>query len=98
VFTIFKVNTDISISAFKLYEIKLPRINQYDGKVSGDFIVYGNNCAKFKISWFKNMGDLASFINIGENRTLTHIKLNSDVEISVSQIEQIKKFIEYNKL
>lgn len=79
-------------------EIKLPRINQYDGKVSGDFIIYGNNCAKLKISWFKNIGDISSFLNIGENRTIRSIKLNSDVEITIAHIEQIKKFIEFNKL
>jgi len=79
-------------------EIKLPKINQYDGKVNGEFIVYGNNCANLKISWFKNIGDLSSFVNIGENRTVISIKLNSDVEITMSHIEQIKKFIEHNKL
>ena len=79
-------------------EIKLPRINQYDGKISGDSIVYGNNCAKLKISWFKNIGDVSSFLNIGENRTIRSIKLNSDVEITIANIEQIKKFIEHNKL
>lgn len=79
-------------------EIKLPRINQYDGKVDDEFIVYGNNCAKLKISWFKNIGNLDSFLNIGENRTIRSIKLNSDVDITISHIEQIKKFIEHNKL
>lgn len=79
-------------------EIKLPRINQYDGKVDRDFIIYGNNCAKLKISWFKNIGNVSSFLNIGENRTIKSIKLNSDVEITIAHIEQIKKFIEHNKL
>jgi len=79
-------------------EIKLPRINQYDGKVDRDFIIYGNNCAKLKISWFKNIGNVDSFLNIGENRTIRSIKLNSDVEITIAHIEQIKKFIEHNKL
>lgn len=79
-------------------EFKLPRINQYDGKVDRDFIIYGNNCAKLKISWFKNIGDVSSFLNIGENRTIRSIKLNSDVEITIAHIEQIKKFIEHNKL
>ena len=79
-------------------EIKLPRINQYDGKVDRDFIIYGNNCAKLKISWFKNIGNVSSFLNIGENRTIRSIKLNSDVEITIAHIEQIKKFIEHNKL
>ena len=79
-------------------EIKLPEINGFKGKANKEFIVYGDNCAKLKISWFKNIGDVSSFLNIGENRTIRSIKLNSDVEITIAHIEQIKKFIEHNKL
>lgn len=79
--------------------IKLPKINGYEGKVEGDYIVYGSNCAKFHKNWF-----IDYYINFikhpvygDQNRTIKAIKLNTDVEISIEQIEEIVKYIEHKE-
>lgn len=36
-------------------EKTLPKINNYEGKLEGDYIVYGNNCAKFHKTFFTTL-------------------------------------------
>lgn len=76
----------------KVYALKysLPTINGYSGKMEGDFIIYGSNCAKFHKDFFI---DLSSIYNLDGNRYLKSIKLSSDVEISIEEIKQIVEYI-----
>ena len=71
---------------------KLPKINNFDGKVEGDFVIYGNNCAKFHKQFFKNL----SAVNVGNNwgnRKVNSIKLDSGVEITMDEVKQIVDFL-----
>lgn len=74
----------------KKAQIQLPTINGYSGKMDGDFIIYGSNCARFHKDFFI---DLSSIYNLDGNRYLKSIKLSSDVEISIEEIKQIVECI-----
>lgn len=69
-------------------EIKLPRINDYDGKISNDLVVYG--CAKMPIEWFKDMPNTT--------RTITELTLSSGVKIKSDQMNKIRDYLKYNNL
>lgn len=64
---------------------KLPKINDYNGVIEGDFIIYGNNCAKLPIAWFKEYE--------GATRTIKALELNSNIKISEEDMKQIYKVI-----
>jgi len=65
--------------------IKLPTINKYDGKIDGDYILYG--CAKFHKDFFINLQKVYA----SQSRKIDSIKLDSGVEITMEQINQIIK-------
>jgi hypothetical protein len=71
---------------------KLPKINGYEGKVENEFVVYGNNCAKFHKQFFKNLSTVNEGNNWG-NRKVKSIKLDSGVEITIEQVKQIVDFL-----
>lgn len=82
--------------------IKLPTINGHLGKVDGDLIVYGSNCAKFSIRNIADLSeDISSFNNPdkdlknyhGGNRKIVSVKLDSGVEITVKQLDEIWDYI-----
>jgi hypothetical protein len=84
--------------------IKLPTINGYTGRVDGNLIIYGSNCAKFAINNIKDLcEDIISFNNPDEglsnykggNRTITSVKLSSGVEITIEQLTKINDYLEY---
>ncbi len=79
-------------------KIKLPKINGYEGKLEGDYIIYGINCAKFHKEFFLTLYKLHlnNKSNVNNNRYLKSIELSSNVKITIEQIEQIVKFIENN--
>jgi hypothetical protein len=70
--------------------IELPTINKYEGVIDGDFIVYG--CAKFHPSFFKNLYNV-NLSNSTGNKKIKFIKLDSDVEITIEEVEQIVKYL-----
>lgn len=73
---------------------KLPKINGYEGKVEGDFIIYGNNCAKFHKKFFKDLQQLIIHNhNSVQNRAIKSIKLDSGVEITMDEVKQIVDYI-----
>jgi hypothetical protein len=75
-------------------EKTLPMINGYEGKLEGNFIIYG--CAKFNKNWFEELSKSYDRIKIFEGLTtkqLKSIKLDSDVEITIEQIKQIYEYI-----
>lgn len=72
----------------------LPEINNYKGKLEGDYVIYG--CAKFHKDFFINILK-ASESNAGLDRNVSFITLTSGVEIKLEQIKQIVDFINGNK-
>ena len=69
----------------KVYELpKLPKINGYDGKVEGEYLIYGR--AKLPISWF-------SSISSEDNRQIKRLDLSSDVKIDQIQMDEIRKYL-----
>jgi hypothetical protein len=78
-------------------EKQLPKINGYDGKISGNQIVYGSSCAKFIPKFFQDLVKINDEHKIlGGNRTIKSIKLDSDVEITIEQIKEIVEFLKEN--
>lgn len=67
------------------YNLKLPTINTYEGKIEGDFIIYGNNCAVLPIIWFKE--------HKGATITIKELTLSSGVKINEEQMNQIRKIV-----
>lgn len=80
-------------------EKKLPKINGYDGKLDGDYIIYGSNCARFQKRFFEILEGFhkehPQFNNnfSNQNRTIKSIKLNSGVEITMEQVKEIVEFL-----
>lgn len=70
---------------YKTVEVKLPKINGYDGEDKGDYLQYG--CAKLLKSWFEK----------SENRCISTLNLDSHVTISSEQMEKIRKYLESKK-
>ena len=73
---------------------ELPKINGYDGKMDGDYIVYGSNCAKFHKDFFT---DLVHLKPQGQNRAIKSITLDSGVTITMEQINKIVDYINSKK-
>jgi hypothetical protein len=63
---------------------KLPIINGYAGKIEGNLIIYGNDCAKIPIEFFE--------AKVG-NRYIKSMTLNSNVTIDEEQIDAIRKVL-----
>ena len=70
---------------YKTVEVKLPKINGYDGEDKGDYLQYG--CAKISKKWFEET----------ENRYITSLELNSHVRINSRQINLIREYLKFNK-
>lgn len=70
---------------YKTAEVKLPKINGYDGEDKGDYLQYG--CAKLLKSWFEK----------SENRYISTLNLDSHVTISSRQMEAIREYLKFNK-
>lgn len=70
---------------YKTVEVKLPKINGYDGEDKGDYLQYG--CAKLLKSWFEK----------SESRSINSLELSSHVTISSRQMEEIRKYLKFNK-
>jgi hypothetical protein len=71
-------------------KLSLPKINDYDGKMSesNSKVIYG--CAEFDIY---NLKCLFKYLNdISPSRNITSITLNSGVEITTEQISQILEY------
>lgn len=79
-------------------ELKLPVINGYQGKIEGDLVIYGNNCAKFNKQFFLDLYlVLDTIYSKDQNRSIKSITLGSEVVITVEQIKQIVEYINANK-
>ena len=63
-------------------EIKLPKINNYDGVIDGQFVKYG--CAKLPIEWFKK----------SINRHITKLTLSSGVIITEAKMGEIRNYLD----
>ena len=70
---------------YKPIEVKLPKINGYDGEDKGDYLQYG--CAKLLKSWFEK----------SENRYISTLNLDSHVIISSRQTEAIREYLDSKK-
>ena len=70
---------------YKTVEVKLPKINGYEGEDKGDYLQYG--CAKISKKWFEET----------ENRYITSLVLNSHVRISSKQMEEIREYLKFTK-
>ena len=66
---------------YKPIEVKLPKINGYEGEDMGDYLQYG--CAKLLKSWFTN----------SDNRSITSMTLDSGVTINKEQINKIQEYL-----
>lgn len=75
-------------------EKQLPKINGYEGKMDGDYIIYGSNCAKFHKDFFT---DLVHLKPQGQNRAIKSITLDSGVTITMEQINKIVDYINSKK-
>lgn len=74
-------------------EKKLPIINGHKGKVEGDFIIYGSNCAKFHKDFFRKLNDINNYNTTG-NRKIESITLGTtQVKITMDQVKQIVQFL-----
>lgn len=78
----------------KAATIQLPKINGYSGKLEGDYIIYGNNCAKFHKDFFRMIYDASNLNQKEGNRIVRKIELNTNVSVTFEQIEQIVKYID----
>jgi hypothetical protein len=76
-------------------EKQLPKINGYEGRLDGDYIIYGSNCAKFHKSFFITANNWIGTEFLG-NRKAVSIKLDSGVEITKQQLQEIVEFIKEN--
>lgn len=83
--TLNKLNL-IDIWCDPVYEVKLPEINGYKGKIDGECIKYG--CAYLDIDWFKK----------SENREIKSITLSSYIIINKEDMTSIRKYLRQNKL
>lgn len=70
--------------------IKLPIINKYKGEFDGEYITYG--CAKFHKEFFQKLYTINNYNKSG-NRKIKSIKLDSEVEITMEEVEQIVKYL-----
>ena len=70
---------------YKPVEVKLPKINGYEGEDIGDYLQYG--CAKISKKWFEET----------ENSYITSLELNSHVRINSKQINLIREYLKFNK-
>lgn len=66
---------------YKTVEVKLPKINGYEGEDKGDYLQYG--CAKLLKSWSEK----------SENRYITSLELDSHVRIESKQISLIREYL-----
>lgn len=74
-------------------EKKLPTINGHKGKVEGDFIIYGSNCAKFHKDFFRHLNTINEY-NATGNREIESITLGTtQVKITMDQVKQIVEFL-----
>lgn len=73
---------------------KLPVINGYDGRIEGDYVIYG--CARFDKDWFRNLYVHLSHHLYKNTRKTMSIKLDSGVEITMEQIKQIVGYLNKN--
>jgi len=75
-------------------EIKLPTINTYEGEIVGKTIKYG--CAILNITMLKKVLETTRIVSPdgAGNRSIKAIVLDSGVEISIKDIEQIKKYLD----
>ena len=79
-------------------ENKLPKINGYDGKLDGDYIVYG--CATFGKTFFHDVYKLSNPEYTGgklQNKSVKSIKLDSGIEITMEQVSEIVEFLKNQK-
>lgn len=84
----------------KAAKIQLPTINSYKGEYKDGMIVYGSNCAKFSVRWFKALWSIMSLPQDDShtNREVVEVKLNTGVTINREQVEQVIKYINHNNL
>ena len=75
---------------------KLPIINGYSGRMEGDYIRYGSNCAKFHKNFFLNLYKVWIEKDWSQTRDIMSIKLDSGVELTIDQIKQIVEYINNN--
>ena len=77
----------------KKASISLPIINSYLGKMDGDFIIYGSNCARFHKDFFIKLNEINFLGTHDGNRTIKSIELSSGVKITIEEIKQIVEYI-----
>lgn len=83
--TLNKLNL-IDIWCDPVYEVKLPEINGYEGKIDGERIKYG--CANLHIQWFTQT----------DTRHIDVVTLSSGVTIYKEQIDAIREYLRHKKL
>lgn len=80
----------------------LPKINGYEGRIDGKYVVYGNNCAWLDVWALRGILATAetwqrAAIDTKENshnRSIKSITLSSDVEITIDEIKQIVEYFD----
>lgn len=70
---------------YKPVEVKLPKINGYEGEDKGEYLQYG--CAKLLKSWFDR----------SNNRNITSMTLDSGVIINKEQINKIQEYLLFKR-
>ena len=61
--------------------VKLPKINGYEGEDKGDYLQYG--CAQLLKSWFEK----------SENSSISFLELNSGVRIDIEEMDAIREYL-----
>lgn len=80
---------DIWFEPIYKYKYSLPKINGYEGKISGNTITYG--CAALNIPTLKEL--LCVSAELG-NRSIKSITLSSDVTITMDEVKQIVEYFD----
>ena len=78
-------------------EKKLPKINNYEGKIEGDYVVYGSNCAKFHKNFFLQLSQFKQTNSSSQNRTIKSVTLSSGVTIQMEDVYKVADFLNENK-
>jgi len=88
---------DIWFEPVYVTEKQLPKINNYEGKIEGDYVVYGNNCAKFHKNFFLQLSQFKQTNSSNQNRTIKSVTLSSGVTIQMEDVYKIADFLNENK-
>ena len=88
---------DIWFEPVYVEEKKLPKINNYEGKIEGDYVVYGSNCAKFHKNFFLQLSQFKQTNSSSQNRTIKSVTLSSGVTIQMEDVYKVADFLNENK-